>query len=218
MKNKTKKTNSLFSVRYLFYDFVKITGVIPGYIWLRPKLRYINAKARRRIRGGALVISNHRGFIDPIYLQFAIWYRRHRFVCLESFFKGKKAWLFRAFLCIPIDKENVSLDSVRDIIAHLENDELVTIFPEGQVNDGTGEMAAFKSGVVLMALRSGKPIVPIYIKERKHFLSRLTAAIGEPIDINEVYKDVPMFKKLELTSKMLEEKEEELKNYLQEVG
>ena len=29
---------------------------------------------------------NHDGFFDPIYLMFAIWYRRHRFICRKEFF------------------------------------------------------------------------------------------------------------------------------------
>ncbi|MDD7394040.1 MAG: hypothetical protein PUG24_06570, partial [Eubacteriales bacterium] len=91
----------MFSIRYLFYDFVKITAAIPGLICFRPKLVYENKKAKKKIRGGAMIVSNHVGFRDPVYLQFAVWYRRQHFVCLKKLFEGRAALLFKGFLCIP---------------------------------------------------------------------------------------------------------------------
>ena len=56
------------------------------------------------------------------------------------------------------------------------------MFPEGAVNDGSGETATFKSGVTLMAFQGKVPIVPMYIKKKEHWYERLTMVIGEPID------------------------------------
>ena len=101
-----KRTNraKLFSPRYLVHDFIKATAAIPGLIWMRPRWIFETKAARKRIRGGALLIANHYGFFDPVYLMFAVWYRRHHFICGKEFFESRFRWLFKQFLCIPIDR------------------------------------------------------------------------------------------------------------------
>ena len=208
-----KKTNLLNALRYLPYDIVKYLLGLPGLLWFRPHILYESPAAKKRVRGGAIAISNHNGFHDPVYLQYAIWYRRHHFVCLQKLLDGKLGFLFRFFLCIPIDKENVNINTFHSIVDHLNREELVSMFPEGKVNDGSGNMAVFKSGVVLMALKSKKPIIPVYIEQKKHWYSRLSVIIGEPILTDE---GVRTFRSIDETTAMIEEKEKKLKTILEE--
>ena len=194
---------------YFFYDFVKLTAA-PGWLWFRPKIVYSTKAAKEKIRGGALVIANHIGFFDPVYLHFAIWYRRLHFVCLEEFFKGRARRFFEAFHCIPINKNNPGVDSMREIIAQLKAGELVCMFPEGQVNGAGGELGAFKSGMVLMAMRARAPIVPVYIKPKKHWYDRLVMVVGERVDVAEKCASMRGVAGLEAAAASLREKEEEL--------
>lgn len=183
MKNKNKPP--MFSIKYLAHDIVKVLCFLlglPMFLYQRPKILFENKKAQKHIRGGAILIANHLGFFDPIYMMIAIWYRRHHFICLKKFFEGKSRPFFKAFLCLPIDKNNVSFGSFREIVEHIKQGELVSMFPEGAVNDGSGETATFKSGVTLMAFQGKVPIVPMYIKKKEHWYERLTMVIGEPID------------------------------------
>ena len=197
---------------YLVYDFIRITAAIPGLIWLRPKLLYENEAARRGLKGGVLVIANHSGFCDPIYLMVSIWKRRHHFVCIKDFFKGKfMNWLFSSFHCIPIDRENFSMDSLRAITEELKADHLVSMFPEGYVHSEGGSVAPFKSGMVLIAMQSKKPIVPIYLKKPEKFYNRLTVAIGEPVDVCAMYGGRPSLNQIGEVSELLQAKEEKLR-------
>lgn len=207
MREPVRPCDKKIAFRFLGQDIVKCLTVLPGLIWFRTKIVYENDTARKRIRGGALVIANHSGFFDPVYLQFGIWYRRHHFVCIKKFFEGKLWWLFKLFLCIPIDKNNMNVQSFKDIVAHLKAGELVTMFPEGKVNDGSGEMASFKSGMVLMALQSKRPIVPVYIHRRKNPLHRLVICIGEPIDPAALCGEKPNMKQINEAAELLKNKE-----------
>ena len=163
MKKQKKKTN------YLFYDFVKITAALPGWLWFRTKRVYATEQAKQKIKGGALLISNHSGDIDPIILMFAIWYRRQHFIATTELFDSKlKRFMFEHFRCIEIDRENVSMKVFRQIVDHLQNGKVVSMFPEGHITRNE-EVQKFKSGVVLMAVTAKKPIVPVYIQKRKHF-------------------------------------------------
>ena len=201
----------LFSRKYLFYDFVKLTAAIPGLIFFRPRVLYASKEAKKHVRGGALLISNHTAVYDPIYLQAAIWYRRHHFICLKEFFEGKGGWFFRSFMCIPIDRENFNISSFREITAHLKAGELVSMFPEGRINDETEGVAAFKSGMVLMAIRSGVPIVPAYIRRWEGFPKRLVMAVGETIDVTKLCGARPTMSQIDAVSALLHEKEDELR-------
>lgn len=171
------------------HDFVRITGAIPLLLLLRPKRLYASKAAKKKIRGGALLASNHLGWADSMSLMAAIWYRRHHFVMMKELFDKRvpRFWFSKACMCLPIDRTTANLDEIKNIISHLKNEELVTIFPEGSINeDGSGEnMAKFKSGVALFAVKSGKPIVPVYMLKRKRKLSRLIIAIGDPIYVDE---------------------------------
>lgn len=207
MRKAIKPCRRAFSFRFLPHDIIMLLLFPPGLLWFRPRIVYENESARRRIRGGALLISNHLGFFDPVYLHYLAWYRRQHFVCLKQFFDGPVWWLFKIFLCIPIDKNNVSVSTFKEIVEHLKSDELVTLFPEGSVEHSSGELAAFKSGMILMALQSKKPIIPVYIHRRKHFYNRLTMCVGEPIDPAALCGGRPTMKAINDAAAALKDKE-----------
>ena len=193
-----------------FFDFAKITAVIPGLIWLRPKLQYESSRARNRIRGGALIASNHSSHMDPVYLQFAVGYRRQRFVCMKEFFEGPVSrWFFTHFLCIPVDRENASMKTVHEVVDALREGWIVSIFPEGHITQGETEM--FKTGIILMASQSECPIIPVYIRRPERWWNRLRVCIGEPIDVIRACGGKPNLRQMREISEMLREKEERLK-------
>ena len=195
--------------RNWFYDFVLITAAIPGLIAFRTRILYENKAAKKRIRGGALLIGNHNSFFDPIYLMFCIYYRRQRFVCTKEFFEGKKGRFFRMVRCIAIDRDNFGMDSFREIVESLKAGEVVSIFPEGRITDPKS-VATFKSGMVLMAMQSDCPIIPIYVMKRKSVWERLTMAVGEPIYVNEPGKRASM-SEIQAITEQIHDREEKLR-------
>ena len=210
-KRKNKKS-------YFFYDFVKITAAIPGLLWFRPKRIYASEAAKQRIRGGALLIANHSSNIDPIILMFGIYYRRHHFIATKELFdtRFKRFW-FENFHCIEIDRENFGMGSFRSIIDMLKADKLISMFPEGHVTNNE-EVQKFKSGMVLMAVSSGKPIVPVYIKVRKRFWQRQYVIIGEPINPTAMLQKMSTLSDMDRVAELLREKEKELKEIADSIG
>ena len=188
-----QKKAKLFSLRCLLMDLIRITGALPGLVWLRPKIRYTAKQAKKRLRGGVLVIANHTSFIDPACMMYVLWYRRLYFVCHQAFVETKAGPFFRAAGClIPINADNFSVGSFRSITESLRDGKAVTLFPEGHVNKGD-EMLEFKSGMVLISMQSKRPIVPVYLKPRRHWYSRLKAVVGEPVDITALSEGRPAF-------------------------
>ncbi len=209
MKNPQKNKKKPF--QYLVYDFVKVTAVPAGLLAFRSKILYEDEDAENRIRGGALLISNHIGFFDPVVLMFSIWYRRHHFVCLKSFFERPVAgWFFRRFHCIPVDRDNFGMDTLRTVVELLKDGKLVSMFPEGHLVAGSDKVDPFKSGMVLMAAMSKKPIVPVYIVPRKSIWHRQVTVIGHPLDVAAEYGSMPSLPDMEKIAQALYEQEERL--------
>lgn len=211
-KPKNKKAK-FFDLRYALYDLGRLLA-LPGWLLiLRPKWKYESQAARKKIRGGAILSFNHTGLLDPARDQFSIWYRRMHFVAAEELFEKKfTRWLFTyVFRCIEVSRKNFNLGTFREITDHLTAGNVVSIYPEGHVNAGEAEINAFKSGVVMMAVRSGVPIVPVYSKTPEKWYRRTVYCIGEPIDVRKKLGAMPSIDNIQKFSEFLREKEQELK-------
>ncbi len=209
LKDKAKRA---LGIKYFPYDFVKVTGALPAMLIYRVKRIYENDTAKKKIKGGAIIISNHISFVDPIRLHCVFWYRRLHFMAMKELFKNK-FWdcFFRLVLCFPVDRDNFSMSTFNKVIEISKEKGITCIFPEGHVNYGSETVNSFKSGMILMALKSKVPIVPVYMAPRKNRWHRLKAVIGEPIDINELCGKMPSIATIEKAAEILREKELKLR-------
>lgn len=208
------KKSPVISFKYFLYDFVRFNGW-PFLLWFRSKRIYVSKDTKKKFKGGLILMSNHISLMDPFYLLSSILRRRHHFVTAKEVFENKFSnWWFRhAFLCIGIDRNNFSMGSLREITTHLEMGDMITMFPEGHVNVEQNGVAAFKGGIAIMALKTKVPIIPVYIKKKEHWYSRLVVYIGNPIDVKDYLKgqsfNVSDIKRITI---ILQEKEKELEN------
>lgn len=207
-----KKAKAI-SIRNLPYDFTIVTGC-PAFLWYRPKRLYVSKEAKKRVKGGMILISNHISLMDPVYLAVGYPFRRHNFVATKELFCSKaRKWFFgTVFKIIEIDRDNFSIASFKEIVKRLKEGRMITLFPEGHVNvNEDGAMNQFHSGMVMMAFKGHAPIVPVYIKKKKHWYSRLVLGVGEPIKIEDHCSGpVPTMDDIQKISKILEEQEKAL--------
>lgn len=54
--------------------------------------------------------------------------------------------------------------------------------------------------------------MPVYIKPKKSFFSRLHVVVGERVSVTELYGERPTFAQIDAAAKLLYEREEQLKN------
>ena len=165
---------------FLFYNFVKVTGVYPGFLFFRPKKIYMEGKTS--LKGPCLVVANHNSMGDPIFIMCAIPSRSPVFVTSSDLFRTKLGrWFFTHVHCIEVNKENFSMSTFHGVRDNLSKGRMVVIFPEGGLQEGH-QVNPFKDGAAMMALRCKAPIIPIYVKQRRHWYERLTIAIGKRIE------------------------------------
>lgn len=215
-KKKNKKVNKfiqIFDYKMFFYDIGKFFAILPTLIILRLKSYYINKKRQKGLfKGKTIIVSNHISYIDPVIISNAFWRRRVSFVATKEIFDVKIfGKVLKLFKCISIDKENVSVKTFKEVKERLDRGHLVALFPEGEV-ERVEELAAFKSGVAMMALMSGASIVPMYIHKRTKWYKRQVVMIGEKINIKDyITSKIPSIEEMEKFTITLHEVEEKLK-------
>ena len=208
-KTKKRKHNPF---RYFFFDFVKWTGAPSVLFWLRLKTLYESKAAKKHIRGGAVVVANHTGFADPITLYNTFWYRRPHIIAMRELFNTKLSnWFFRNMWCIPVDRDNFNMETYRASVDALTDGKILCFFPEGAINRDNKTVQSFKSGAVLMALKGGVPILPVYIVPHTKWYHRYITVVGEPININELTGGKPNLNTIDAVSEKIREKEMKLR-------
>ncbi|MBE6915936.1 MAG: 1-acyl-sn-glycerol-3-phosphate acyltransferase [Ruminococcaceae bacterium] len=136
--------------------------------------------------GASVVCCNHTSLLDPVLVALGIGpkYPLH-FMGKKELFRNPIAnWFFRAVGAFPVDRGNVDLATMRHSINLLKSGETVAIFPEGTRVAPDAEQTdldGVKTGVAMIAVRGGVPIVPIYLTRHKKLFRKTSVIIGTPI-------------------------------------
>ena len=193
------------------YDFVRITGAIPAFLWLRPKV--YRPYGNKNPKGAVLFSVNHVSMKDPITVHLVFYNRRMCSLATKDMFKGKlSSTFFHMMHCIKVDKDNFSLSAFREVTDHLEDGKGALVFPEGQINRGD-DMLSFKSGIVLMAYKAKAKILPVYIVPHRKWYQRQRVVVGNLIDVKELLGDTPSMDTFREVSEQIRDQEIALNEY-----
>ncbi|MGI6781464.1 MAG: lysophospholipid acyltransferase family protein [Acholeplasmataceae bacterium] len=216
-KDKKKKSKipmilKLFDYREIVYDIMKWAAGWPLVLYYRVKRIYHKTKRRGLFRGSYIISANHISFTDIFKVGVTFPLRRVGYVATEELFSTKlKTWFFNRVGCIPIDRNNVSYKTFKEVEARLSRGHLVTVFPEGTISrDGNGN--SYKSGVILMALMADVPILPIYYGKKEKWYHRQKVVVGPKFYVKD-YLDTkfPSVDEINEVADKLKEIETELK-------
>lgn len=112
--------------------------------------------------GGALLISNHQSFLDPILLGVRL-LRPMSYMARSGLFKGRFfGWLIRSLNAFPVRQGEGDVGAIRQTIRRLHEGHLLNIYPEGSRTED-GEIAPIQPGIALILKRAHVPIVPVVI-------------------------------------------------------
>lgn len=213
MKKQKSKVAVTFDLRHLPMDLGRLV-CWPCLLMFRVKKRNPDGtKYRGKLRGGNLLVSNHVGFADPFWMGSCFWQRRVFFLASEELMTKKfQGALLKGMGCIKIDRNISDIEGVRKAIATVKEGHCLTVFAQGGI-DRSGDLTAIKSGAVLIALRTGAPIVPMYTRRRKHWYERQLVVIGEPFRCSDYCsRKMPTMADIEQLSSILLARMEECKN------
>ena len=109
--------------------------------------------------GGFILASNHISNIDPVLLP-VVCPRQMRFMAKDSLFSNPiLGALIRCGGGFPIRRGKVDRGALNEFFHQLESGYPVLIFPQG-----TRGGEKIQPGVGFLAVKSGKPVLPVYIE------------------------------------------------------
>lgn len=178
---KTRSTPEEMSRRYhLFRTVMLFLGrVLVGFT--------VYGEEKLPRKGPLVVAANHTQYLDPVYVCMAI-PRRVQWMGKKELFVFPFRWLFYFIGTFPVDREGGGRAGLRTALNFLAKGWVLGIFPEGTHRTGEGSREA-KSGTVLLAVRGGAPVLPVYVGERPGLLGRLRGErlrvyVGDPISVD----------------------------------
>lgn len=150
--------------------------------------------AERVPEGGALIIaSNHGQYLDPVYVSMAV-PRRIQWMGKKQLFIFPLKRFFYLIGCFPVDREGGGRAALKAALRYLDLGAALGIFPEGRRRKhGYDPEDAPKSGMVMLAVRSGAKVLPVHVGKVPGPIKRLKGGrlevhIGEPRTMNPATK------------------------------
>ena len=131
--------------------------------------------------GAALICPNHTRASDPFFVVFAF-KRKH---VMRAMAKAEImrvpviGWILRQAGVFGIERGAADVTAVKTALRVLKEGRKLLMFPEG-TRVAEGESVEAKTGAAMFAVRTGSPIVPVYIPAKKRWFRSTTVVIGEP--------------------------------------
>lgn len=175
--------------------FLAARSIILPILWLGVRFR-VSGKENVPRSGGAVVISNHLGWFDPVLLDAAC-PRPILFMAKEEFLKlPVLRWFARQAGAFPVKRGTADRKALYHAQRLLNEGMLVGMYPEG-TRSKTGALQRAFTGASLVVVRTGVPVVPCimignedlplsgdrHTRTRKRRWPKVTAHFGEPFTL-----------------------------------
>ncbi len=128
-----------------------------------------------------LICPNHFSDLDPLTVCFALPKQSSlRVMAKQELLDAPILGRFmRRWGIFGVKRGNSDVGAIKTALRHLKAGRKLLLFPEGtRVKEG--EDSTGKTGAIMLALRTGTPILPCYCEKRKHLFQRTAVVFGEP--------------------------------------
>ena len=131
--------------------------------------------------GAYILCCNHVSNRDPFFLALPCRPRYLRFMAKIELFRWKPLARFCTALgAFPVDRGHSDLNAVRTALNLLKEGHVLALFPQG-TRSRDNSRTPMLSGVSMIALRSGAPVIPAYIGGPYRLFRRTQLSFGKPV-------------------------------------
>jgi len=144
--------------KYILYTIFKPLICIIVKVFLHPK---VIGKNNIPESGAYILAGNHINNLD-CFLLISTNRRELHFFSKKELFKFPLSIIFSHMGLISVDRSKKNPEALDEAYKYLDNNNVITIFPEGTTEKGRGQLP-FKMGAVKMSYEKKVPIVPFKI-------------------------------------------------------
>ncbi len=174
-----------------------------GYVALHSLLRLgsllffrLRCHGREKVprEGAVLICSNHQSYLDPVLVG-VCFNEGLNFMARKTLFRSPLfGWIIAYLDAIPVNRDGMSLEGIKETLRRLKRGERVVIFPEG-TRSPDGRLGEVKPGVCALARRGKAALLPMGLDgafdawPRSAKLPRsvtVTVSIGTPLSADEI--------------------------------
>lgn len=130
-----------------------------------------------------LLCGNHSHAVDPflVALSFPAGYSLRVMAKKELMDTPVLGFLLKQAGIFGVDRGHSDLGAVKTAIKTLKDGGSLVIFPEGTRVKKEGDIRP-KGGVAMIAVRTGSPMIPVYVGGPRKFMHRTHVIFGEPYE------------------------------------
>jgi len=191
----------------IIYYIHLIVGLLVHIFVFKTKSYYEDdLRLNKRIKGSAIIISNHRSFLDGLVIALRFFSKRLHFIAADWYKHRLKIVKFILHIAggIFVDSEVNNFDFIEKSKRITAKGRSIMIFPEGGFKH-TYEPSKFSIGYIMLAIKTGAKIIPIVNDFNYGLFKRVHLMIGNSIDLSG-------YTNTDLTKAKLKEINEEVYN------
>ena len=169
-----------------------LAAMLTLFLW-RTRLR----RRAPQLPTGAVLIANHRSSVDGFFIQMACSCPLGFMVAREYIDYPLFGALLRFLDVIPAGRKGMDTGATKRAIREASGGRWVLMFPEGRLNVTENFMQSVRPGAIMIAIRSGVPVVPCYLENLQfsdkllspfYTFGQVTVHVGKPIDVAALAK------------------------------
>lgn len=169
--------------------FVKLTGIVPAWLFLKPRVR-LAAGAKRRLPKNCILVSNHISLLDFVLYLLVFPFRTVRFLIAEVLYNRNS--FLRVFLNaiggIRVERDAKSFDFVSNALEVLDEGGAIGVFPQARL-PLKGQQFPFTVSTAFIAMHTDAVIIPVYTDGNYGLFKRANMVIGAPINLQAFCKE-----------------------------
>jgi 1-acyl-sn-glycerol-3-phosphate acyltransferase len=179
-KKPAKNLYEPYSTPRIWWEIIRFLAYIIAFVTMRIHLR---GRYNLPRKGPYIIAANHLSWLDiPLIPAFVP--GKVIFMAKEEAFHSKVGWLVRFLGAFPVKRGEGDRQAIRAADEQLKQQKIFIIFPEG-TRSKTCTLTKGHSGIGMIALRAGVPVIPVAIwgseNGLKKFGAQITISYGEPL-------------------------------------